>query len=225
MEITMIDVKRFRRARALLFILAGALAVSALLSRPAAAQLVEGTNYGRLKVPVPVETGRKIEVIEFFSFGCPHCADLEPILQNWLTTLPPDVEFRRVPVSFQQAWANLGKSYYTLNALGAEKLDPQVFIAIHQKGQNLAEPSTFFAWAAANGLDRKAVEDMYNSFTVASKMSRSKQLAQMFNIESVPTVIVDGKFITASDKVGGHENLPRAINELIVKARAERPKS
>ncbi len=221
----MIEAKHFRRARALLLVLAGVLAMSALLARPAAAQLVEGKNYMRLGTPIPVETGKKIEVIEFFSFGCPHCADLEPILDKWLATLPPDVEFRRVPVSFQNAWENLAKVYYTLNALGQDKIDPEVFVAIHQKGQNLAVPKTFFDWAAANGMDRKKVEDMYGSFTVAGKLARAKQLAQVFQIESVPTVIVDGKFVTASDKVGGHANLPLAVNELIVKARAERPKS
>ena len=73
------------------------------------AQLVEGKNYTRLKSPVPVETGQKIEVIEFFSYGCPHCAELEPHIDAWLAKLPPDVQFRRVPVFFQDRWINLGK--------------------------------------------------------------------------------------------------------------------
>ncbi|MEO6929528.1 MAG: DsbA family protein, partial [Casimicrobiaceae bacterium] len=84
------------------------------------------------------------------------------------------------------------------------------------------DPKTFFDWAASNGLDRKKVEDMYNSFSVASQMSRSKQQAQMFNIESVPTIIVDGRFITASDRIGGHANVPAAIEALVAKARIER---
>lgn len=221
----MIEMKTVRLARALLLVVAGVFALSALLTRPAMAQMVEGTNYTRLKQPQPVESGKKIEVIEFFSFGCPHCADLEPILQKWVTTLPPDVEFRRVPVSFQKAWENLAKVYYTLSALGEDKLDSQVFVALHQKGQNLADPRTFFDWAAANGLDRKKVEEMYGSFSINSKVSRSKQLGQLYDIQSVPTVIVDGKYATASDRVGGHANLPKAVNELIAKARAERPKS
>ena len=84
--------------------------------------------------------------------------------------------------------------------------------------------TTFFDWAAGKGLDRKKVEDVYNSFGIGGKMNRAKQLAQNYDIQSVPTVIVDGKFITASDKVGTHAQLPAAIDELIVKARAERPK-
>ncbi len=197
---------------------------AAFAAIPATAQMVEGKNYNRLATPVPVETGKKIEVIEFFSFGCPHCADLEPILEGWMKTMPADVEFRRIPVSFQRAWENLGKSYYTLHALGQDELAPKVFAAIHQNNKNLADPKTFFDWAAANGMDRKKVEDMYNSFSVASQMSRSKQQAQVFNIQSVPTIIVDGKFTTASDRIGGHANVPAAINDLVAKARTERGK-
>src|SRR5262245_32614090 len=79
-----------------------------------AQELQEGKQYVRLKNPIPVETGKNIEVIEFFSYGCPHCADFEPILQGWLKTAPPDVQFRRVPVLFQEAWVPLAKIYYTL---------------------------------------------------------------------------------------------------------------
>ncbi|MEO5766368.1 MAG: thiol:disulfide interchange protein DsbA/DsbL [Casimicrobiaceae bacterium] len=191
----------------------------------AAAQLVEGKNYARLKVPVAVESGKKIEVIEFFSYGCPHCAELEPHISTWIAKLPPDVQFRRVPVFFQPNWVNLGKVYYTLDALGEEaKLSPAVFAAIHGSNVQLSSDKTFFDWAASKGLDPKKVEDMYNSFAVNGKMNRAKQLAQTYSIQSVPTVVVDGKFVTASDKVGTHAQLPAAIDELIVKARAERPK-
>lgn len=191
---------------------------------PAPAQgLVEGKNYVRLKNPVPVETGNKIEVIEFFSYGCPHCADLEPVLEGWLKTLPADVQFRRVPVLFQPAWERLAKVYYTLDALGVEpKLSQDVFNAIHKQGINLSNESTFFDWAAKQGLDRKKVDEMYNSFGINGKFNRAKAQARTYEIQSVPTVVVDGKFITASDKIGGHGQLPSAINALVDKARAER---
>jgi thiol:disulfide interchange protein DsbA len=197
-------------------------AIAALCATTAAAQLVEGKNYARLANPQPVDTGKSIEVIEFFSFGCPHCADLEPILDGWIAGKPADVELRRIPVAFQPAWERLGKVWYTLHALGKDDLAPKVFAAIHKNGINLSEPKTFFDWAAKNGIDRKKVEDMYNSFTVSSEMSRARRLAQVYDIQSVPTIIVDGKFITASDRIGGHQNVPMAINELVAKARAER---
>jgi len=202
---------------------AGLAALAFALS--SAAELTEGKEFTRLKNPQPVETGKKIEVIEFFSYGCPHCNDLEPYLDEWIAKLPPDVQFRRVPVMFQQRWEGLAKIYYTLDAMGEEqRLSPEVFKAIHQNNLQLYQDKAFFEWAASKGLDRTKVEQVYNSFTVTSKFNRAKALAQAYNIQSVPTVVVDGKFVTASDRVGKHANLPAAIDELIVKARAERPK-
>jgi thiol:disulfide interchange protein DsbA len=204
------------------------LAVLAWFTATAAwpADLVEGKDYVRLKNPQLVETGKKIEVIEFFSYGCPHCNDLEPFLQAWMRTLPPDVQFRRVPVMFQQRWEGLARVYYTLEAMGEEaRLSPEVFKAIHVNGLPLYDDKAFFDWAASHGLDRARVAEVYNSFGVNSKFNRAKVLAQAYNIQSVPTVIVDGKFVTSSDRVGTHEKLPPVLDELIVKARAERPKS
>jgi thiol:disulfide interchange protein DsbA len=204
------------------------LAVAAgLLASGAGAQgLQEGKNYFRLKSPQPVETGKKIEVIEFFSYGCPHCADLDPELQAWQKTLPADVAFRRVPVMFQDRWIGLAKVFFTLEALGVDdRMTPEVFVAVHKSGMPLWNEKTFFDWAASRGLDRKKVEEMYTSFAIGGKVNRAKQLAQAYNVQSVPMVIVDGKFTTASDKVGTHAAMPAAINELIAKARAERPKS
>jgi thiol:disulfide interchange protein DsbA len=190
------------------------------------ADLVEGKDYARLKNPQPVETGKKIEVIEFFSYGCPHCNDLEPILQSWMRTLPTDVQFRRVPVMFQQRWESLARIYYTLDAMGEEaRLSPEVFKAVHVSGLPMYEDKVFFDWAASHGLDRAKVVEVYNSFGVSSKFNRAKALAQAYNIQSVPTVIVDGRYVTSSDRVGRHEMLPPVLDALIAKARAERPKS
>src|SRR5262249_45409397 len=151
----------------------------------------EGKEYVRLKVAQPVETGKKIEVIEFFSYGCPHCADLEPLLEGWMKTMPPDVQFRRVPVMFQDRWVALAKVYYTLDALGEEqRLSPEVFKAIHQKNIALWQDKTFFDWAASQGIDRKKVEDMYNSFAMAGKVNKARAAAQTYNIQSVPMIVV-----------------------------------
>ena len=126
---------------------------------------------------------------------------------------------------FHDQWVHLARIYYTLDALGDEaKLSPEVFKAIHGNGIALWDDKTFFDWAASKGLDRKKVEDIYNSFSVDSKMKRAMQLGKDYAIDSVPTVIVDGKFMTSSAMVGTHAALPGAIDELIAKARAERPK-
>jgi protein dithiol oxidoreductase (disulfide-forming) len=212
--------------RSALAMLAVFLVAIAAVPAATAQGLVEGKQYTRMKPGLPVETGKKIEVIEFFSYGCPHCAAFEPLLQDWMKTMPPDVAFVRVPVSFQPRWEILAKDYYTLDALGeGQKLSPEVFVAIHEKGIALWNDATFFDWTAAHGLDRKKVEDLYNSFTMASRMSRAKQLARAYNVESVPLVIIDGKFVTSPAQTGTHAATIAAMNELIAKARAERPKS
>src|SRR5262249_1979459 len=133
----------------------------------AAADLVEGRDYSRLKVPHAVDTGKKIEVIEFFSYGCPHCNDLESYLQAWVKTLPPDVQFRRVPGAFQDRWRALARVYYTLEAMGEDmRMSPEVFKAVHVNGVPLYQEKAFFDWAASKGLDRTKVTDIYNSFGV-----------------------------------------------------------
>jgi thiol:disulfide interchange protein DsbA len=153
----------------------------AALSMAAAAQSVEeGKEYLRLKNPQPVESGKKIEVIEFFSYGCPHCADLEPILQGWVKTMPADVQLRRIPVMYQERWIPLAKVYYTLDALGEEKrLSPRGLLrAALRAAVSLWQDKTFFDWAASQGLDRKKVEDMYNSFAISGKVNaRSRESA------------------------------------------------
>ena len=103
----------------------------------ASAQAVEGREFVRLKSAVPVETGKKIEVIEFFSYGCPHCADLEPHLQAWFKRLPADVQVRRVPVAFQPAWENLARVYYTLELMGEDpRLSTTALQVVGRKGHD-----------------------------------------------------------------------------------------
>lgn len=209
-------------------LLAGLVVLATGLGSAVAAQgLVEGKNYQRLKNPQSVDTGKNIEVLYFFSYGCPHCRDFDPELQPWLKQLPADVDFKRVPVDFgREQWANLGKVLYTLEALGAEKaMTSDVFVAVHDKKLQLWQDKAFFDWAASKGLDRKKVEETYNSFGVGSKLSRARQLAKNYNVQSVPVVFIDGKFQLSAENVGTHANMPAAMNELIAKARAERPKS
>jgi len=196
------------------------------LATMASAQPVEGKEYSRIKVPHAVETGKKIEVIEFFSYGCPHCSDLEPYLQTWLKTAPADVQFRRVPVMFQDRWKALAKAYYTLEAMGEDvRLSPEIFKAVHVTGTPLYQDRAFFDWAASKGLDKAKVIDTYNSFGVDSKLKRAMVVAQEYNVQAVPMIVVDGKFVTMSDRIGGHAAMPSAIDTLVAKARSERPKT
>jgi protein dithiol oxidoreductase (disulfide-forming) len=203
----------------------GALAALAF-SSASAADLVEGKQYTRLRSVQPVDKGKKIEVIEFFSYGCPHCNDLEAYLQNWAKTAPADVQFLRVPVMFQDRWKPLAKAYYTLEAMGEDmRLSPEVFKAVHVANLPLYQDKAFLDWVASKGLDRAKAAEIYGSFGVDSKLKRALVLAQEYNIQAVPTMVVDGKFLTSSDRIGGHAAVPAALDVLIAKARAERARS
>ena len=164
-------------AKSLKWLTVGVGFMTATMVASAQEQLTEGKDFLRLKAPQTVESGAKIEVIEFYSYGCNHCRDLEEFLGPWTKKVPADVAFKRVPVAFQAAWGNLGKIYYTLEALGREDLTPKIFLAIHGGGVKLNEEKVFFDWAGNNGLDAKKVEEMWSSFAIDSKMKRAKTLA------------------------------------------------
>ena len=203
--------------------------MAASFSASAQELLAEGKEYQRLKNVQTVESGAKIEVIEFFSYGCPHCRDLEEYLGPWTKKVPADVSFKRVPVTFQVPWISLGKIYYTLEALGREDLTPKVFQSIHSANVKLWEENVFFEWAATNGLDANKVKEMWASFAVNSKMNRAKTLAANFQVDGVPMIFVDGKYKLQSTTAGGqgavsHKNAPAGLDFLIAKARAERKK-
>jgi thiol:disulfide interchange protein DsbA len=198
------------------------LALVSLGALTMAADLQEGKDYRRLEKPQPVETGKKIEVIEFFSFSCPHCRDMEPILSAWVKKMPADAQLRRIPAQFFPQWVGTAKVWYTLEALGEEKLVPGVFTALHSQNLRLDQEKPFLDWMAAQGIDRKKVEDMYNSFAVNGKVARAKSLVQTYGVQSVPVFVVDGKYTTDTGQAKRHEDVPALLDKLIDKARAER---
>jgi protein dithiol oxidoreductase (disulfide-forming) len=195
----------------------------ASVSAAAQQQFNEGKEFARLKNAQAVESGAKIEVIEFYSYGCPHCRDLEEYLGPWIKKVPADVSFKRIPVAFQPAWSNLGKIYFTLEAMGRDDLTPKVFQAIHGANVKLNEEKTFFDWAGSNGLDTKKVQEMWGSFTINSKMNRAKTLASNYQVDSVPMLFVDGKFKVQPHLLkGSHKDVPDVLTFLISKAKSER---
>ena len=199
--------------------------MAASFSASAQELLAEGKEYQRLKNVQAVESGAKIEVIEFYSYGCNHCRDLEEFLSPWIKRVPADVSFKRVPVMFQAPWVNLGKIYYTLEALGRGDLTPKVFLSIHSANVKLFEENVFFDWAGSNGLDVAKVKEMWSSFAVNSKMNRAKTLAANYQVDSVPMLFIDGKFKVQPHLLkGSHKDVPAALDFLIAKARAERKK-
>lgn len=206
--------------RTLAFVAAAVFSLSALAAGPEA---FEGHDYTRLKNAQPVTTGNKIEVLEFFWYRCPHCFQLEPGLNTWLKALPKDAQVRRVPAVFRDDWMPGAKIYYTLeqmNLLG--KLHHKVFDAYHLENINLNDPAVLGGWIAKQGVGRKKFEGIYNSFSTQSKATQGARLATTYGITGVPAFIIDGKYSTSVSMTGGEARLFEVLDQLIVKARAER---
>lgn len=183
-------------------------------------EMREGKDFVRLRAPVPVESADKIELIEFFSYACPHCRDFAREVLAWRRTLPADVEFRRVPVLFQEQWLTAAKAYYTLEALGMQE-DVSLDVSLHAQGP-LLKDNVFFDLAALRGLDRIKVSELYNSASIRCRVNHAKVLAQKYNVQVVPMVVVDGKFVTSVEQTGTRARLLAVLNELITMARRER---
>ncbi len=183
-----------------------------------------GKDYAPLKRPQPTESGNKIEVLEFFSYACPHCYEFEPHLETWEKTLPSDVVFKRVPVSFgRDSWATLGRIYLTLDTLGiAEKLAGNVFKAVHMDRVDLTNEATRNTWMKNNGVDPAKFADTFKSFSVQSRLQRATQSAAAYDIQGVPTLIIDGKYQTGPAMAKSFEASLQVTNQLIAKARTER---
>ncbi len=206
--------------RALALVAAALLSLSAFAAGPDA---FEGHDYARVKNPQPVATGNRIEVLEFFWYRCPHCFQLEPALNTWLKTLPKDAQVRRVPAVFRPDWLPGAKLYYTLeqmNLLG--RLHDKVFDAYHVENINLNDPKVLGDWIAKQGVNRKQFESLYNSFSIQSKATQGAQLATAYAITGVPAFIIDGKYATSVSMTGSQQRLFEVLDQLIVKARAER---
>lgn len=178
----------------------------------------------RLITPAqPTETGDKIEVIEFFYYGCPHCFEIEPYLKRWKASMPKDVAYRLVPALFRDSWVPLTKTFYALEALGElARQHDAVFEAIHAKNINLNNEQMLFEWVEKQGVDRKKFADAYESFAVRNRVVNARNLTVAYGVEGTPSLVVDGKYITGPGLTGSHESVIKVLNELIAKAREER---
>ena len=200
-----------------------------LASGFAATEVVAGRDYELIKPAQPTESGSKIEVIEFFSYGCPHCSSLQPSLRAWLKRKPADVEFRRAPVVFQEAWVPFARIYYTLEAMGlVEKLHHEVFSAIHEQKVRLQEPEVLFGWIASKGVDRKKFQETYNSFAVQSRTQRAGDITRRYDIPYTPVIVVDGRYLTAPSMTSkgassiDYDGFFKVVNQVIALARKNR---
>lgn len=213
-----------RQLKALIAILSGAACLT-FAGTAAAQELREGRDYSVLSPAQPTEAKGKIEVTEFFWYGCSHCFEFEPLLSKWVKAKPQDVVFQRVPALFPGGkWLPETKLYYTLEAMGlVEKLHQQVFDAVHVDRVRMNDEKTMLAWMESKGVDRKKFEDTYRSFAIQSKAQRSMQLSQAHGLDGVPALVVQGKYKPMAGN-GGYGDLLATLDKLIVKARAEQGK-
>lgn len=183
----------------------------------------EGVHYFEIPFPPAVETGKNVEVREYFWYGCPHCFSLEPTMVKWLKNKPAGVEFVRSPSVVNRSWTVHAMAYYTYEALGVvEKMHQVTFDAIHKQRRHLSSMDDLADFAAEHGIDRKKFLRAANSFGVNLKMKRQAQLDRDANISGVPTIVVDGKYRTGVEPAGGPEKLMQLINHLVAKAKTER---
>ncbi len=182
---------------------------------------VEGTHFTRLAQPAPVSApAGKIEVVEFFSYGCPHCFALEPTLETWAKRLPADVVFKRVPVGFNALYENYQKIFYALEAMGQlEPMHLKVFNAIHQQRQRLDKEADIVAFMTANGLDGAKFIELYKSFGVQTKARQAQLLSQSYKIDGVPAMGVQGRFVTSGSQAGSNERALAVTDALVQNVR------
>ncbi len=191
-------------------LLAG-LAGAALPVRAAALQ--QGRDYDLIQPPQPGESVGKIEVLEFFSYGCPHCKDFHPLVMAWAAKLSKDVSFKRVPVTFgRAAWTNLARLYHSLQASGdLARLDTAVFRAIHAQRVDLYTDKSILDWTKKQGVDAKRFADAFDSFGVNAQVTRDEQLVKNYKVQSVPLLTVAGRYaVTAQAAKTLADRLPIA---------------
>ena len=205
-------------------ILSAALVTASLFGMTAQAAdvpLEAGKTYVELATPVPVSEPGKIEVVELFWYGCPHCYAFEPTINPWVEKLPSDVNFKRIPAMFGGPWDAHGQLFLTLEAMGVEhKVHNAVFEAIQKQGKRLTKPEDMADFVATQGVDKDKFLATFNSFAIQGQIKQAKELAQKYGVQGVPTMIVNGKYRFDLGTTGGPEQTLNVADQLIAKERA-----
>lgn len=213
----MTPIKRFW-GLALLALLATAFSVGIV----SAASPVLDKEYRLINPPQPTDGSKKIEVVEFFYYGCPHCYELEPALKNWLKRKPADVEFRQQPAVFRENWIPLTKTYFALDALGLlPKLSDKVYSAVHDEGLGLSDEALMSKWIGQQGVDPVKFSETYRSFAVQNSVQRAIQVTRDYQVKGTPSIAVAGKYITSPSMTGGFDRFFEVVDQLIEMARKE----
>jgi protein dithiol oxidoreductase (disulfide-forming) len=206
-----------KRRRTLIAALAAAMAPVPLVLR---AQQGGTAGYTTLQNALPVEIPDKVEIAEFFWYGCIHCYNLEPVLEAWVPKLPPDAYFRRIPAVFNARWGHDAAIYYAFDALGVlDKVHRAFFDAIHKDRLNTDNPAALNEWLGKNGVDLKRFEAAMKSFGVQSKVKRATQLTTGALIDGTPALMVQGRYTISAEQGRSREGMLANAERLIPVAR------
>jgi thiol:disulfide interchange protein DsbA len=186
-------------------------------------KIEEGFDYRILPTPQPVESKGTVEVIEFFWYGCPHCYDFEPELNAWLKRQPKDVIFRKVPVAFRDDLMPHSQLFYALEAMGkGDALNDKVMYAMHKENKRLMTENEITDWVATQGIDRNTFLATYRSFAVVSKARAARQMADAYRIDGVPTVVMQGRYVTSPSIAGTKAKAISVMEHLEQKIRKDK---
>ena len=178
-------------------------------------------GYEVLSTAQPVQEANKVEVIEFFWYGCPHCYTFEPKLHKWEQNLPENVHFIRQPAIFSALWGKHAKAYFTAEALNVvDKVHADFFDVIQNKKQKLQTEDQLAKFFVAHGVDEAQFRESYKSFLVDSKMRQARAMAPRYGITGVPAVVVNGKYKITARLAGSHDKMIEVMNKLITQESA-----
>jgi thiol:disulfide interchange protein DsbA len=184
-----------------------------------------GVHYDLLPIPVETADPNKIEVVEVFSYGCPHCFEFEPSMVAWRAKQQSDVQFRRIPATFRKDWMPLAQAYYAAEVLGVvDKVHEPIFEAIHLKGLNPSDPAVLAAvFKESAGVNNEEFQKVFDSFGVRSKVQQADAQGRMYRLQGVPTLIVNGKYTVYNVSVtGGNVDRLAVVDYLVAKERTAR---
>ncbi len=187
------------------------------------AQTVDASQYKAVKNPMKPSTGDKIEVLELFWYGCGHCYALEPSVKKWQANKPENAELVKVPALFSKRWEFHGQAYYTMEALGVlDEANDKFFEEIHMRRKQINNLSQLIDFLARFDQSAEDVTAAFNSFGVDSKMRAARKITRDSGATGVPTILVDGKYLTSESLTGGPVQLFNVVDQLVEKAAAER---
>jgi len=187
---------------------------SALLQ---AADYTEGKHYKKLSSE-QISSGEKVKVLEFFWYGCPHCYSFEPYLKTWEKTKPANVELVRVPAVFRPEWEVQARTFYALSNMGKiDDLHEKIFTAVNKDKIRLDKKELIVDFVEKNGVDRKIFLEEYDSFAVDGMVRKAKKKIKAYQIQGVPSIVVNGKYLTSGSMAGSYDNMLKITNYLIAK--------